>query len=65
MEGSQVYQYIIQNNTVVTYECLEGFQFVEGNGHATSRTCLGSGNWYEESVLCSKLMILARMHRHQ
>ena len=46
----------IQNNAVVTYECLEGFQFVEGNGHATSITCLGSGNWSEESVLCSKLM---------
>ena len=30
--------------TVVTYECLEGFQFVEGNGHATSSTYLGSGN---------------------
>ena len=38
------------------YECLEGFQFVEGNGHDASRTCLGSGNWSEESILCSKLM---------
>ena len=46
----------IQNNTVVTYECLEGFQFVEGSGHATLRTCLDSGIWSEESILCSKLM---------
>jgi hypothetical protein len=41
--------------TTVTYECADGYYFQEGVEYSTSRTCLTSGNWSEENILCTPL----------
>ena len=41
--------------TTVTYECADGYYLQEDIEYSTSRTCLTSGNWSEENILCSEL----------
>ena len=41
-------------DSVVTYKCSDGYQFQEG--YNMSRTCLASGNWSEENILCSEFV---------
>ncbi|CAI8045234.1 Tyrosine-protein kinase transforming protein SEA [Geodia barretti] len=36
-------------NSTVTYECKDGYYF---HNNDTSRTCLSSGNWSDENILC-------------
>ena len=51
--------------TTVTYECADGYYFQEGVEYSTSRTCLTSGNWSEENILCSKLSYHTIYSRYQ
>ncbi|CAI8047957.1 Tyrosine-protein kinase transforming protein SEA [Geodia barretti] len=41
------------DKTFVSYDCIGGYQFQEGVGYSTSRTCLTSGNWTNETILCN------------
>jgi hypothetical protein len=38
-------------NSTVTYECKDGYYF---HNNDTSRTCLSSGNWSDENILCKE-----------
>ena len=38
-------------HSTVTYECKDGYYF---HNNDTSRTCLSSGNWSDENILCSE-----------
>ena len=38
-------------NSTVSYECKDGYYF---HNNDTSRTCLSSGNWSDENILCSE-----------
>ena len=42
------------NETFVLYDCIDGYQFQEGIGYGTSRTCLTNGIWTNENIFCSE-----------
>ena len=41
------------SNSTASYECNDGYYF---HNNDTSRTCLSSGNWSDENILCSEYM---------
>ena len=45
-------------NSIASYECTDGYHFHNDN---TSRTCLSSGNWSEENILCGESYYMLAM----
>ena len=55
LQNGEVLMNTTTENSVVTYECINGYRFHE---NITSRTCLASGNWSQENISCSELLFL-------
>ena len=48
-------------DSVATYECDEDY-FFDDDGTKTTRTCLDSGEWSNEDLLCSEFALETILH---
>ena len=46
---------VYQSTVLYRYECLEGYEFDTYQSNKEGLTCLPSGNWEEESPVCSPI----------